>query len=268
MLCWQRREGKSVLSTLDSSAIKKYYVRMTKPREGRQRETVSVFDARKAITHKLPKAFDTGQEHAQQSSPTPQQDEGEQPPQLCGFWKFRAVRDGVPRLAHPLASAEIETNAPYQPFHSDHKVTISLIADSSRANRLTNSSASFFLPNPTQREVASADSDEKWVFGGEIQTRRSSATLPSQPLEEGNSVIYRETKFTSDVSNLNATPTEVLEEGIGHIVSNTKKRKAKKGRMHTQLAEVDDLGDTGLDFSRHDAAFNPDFDLLESEDRV
>jgi hypothetical protein len=265
ILSWQRRDGKSVLSILESNGIKNYYVRMTKPRENRHRETVSVFDARKAVASKLPRGLEMV---ADANRP---QDDGNAPATMSGFWKYRGAREGALRMPHPLASAEIETNVPYQPFHSDRRVTISLIADDQLfvGSHFSSSSSPFYAETSVQQSRGSPGSEEKWVFGTEIRTQRLTTAIPNQqPLEDnGNSVIYRETKITSDIPTFDAAPIEGLEDEIGHVVSNTKKRKTKPKKTR-QITEDDDSGETGMDYAVGDHAFDQEFNLLEGEDRV
>lgn len=270
MLSWQRRDGKSVLSILELSSIKNYYVRMTKPRENRHRETVSVFDARKAVASKLPRQDGMVRGYSHTSS-NGRQDEGEGPTTLSGFWKIRATREGGVKMPHPLASAEIETNVPYQPFHSDRRVTMSLIPDDQSfvGNHFPPSSSTFPTEVSAPQARRSAESDDKWVFGTEIRTQRMTAAIPSQPFDEhGGSVIYRETKITSEIPTFGAAPIDGLEDGISHIVSNTKKRKNKKNRLQAQITEDDDSGEAGMDFAPRDRGLDQEFNLLESEDRV
>jgi len=162
---------------------------------------------------------------------------------------------------------------PYQPFHSDRRVTISLIADDQSfvGSHFSSSSSPFYAETSAQQPLRSANSEEKWVFGTEIRTQRVTTAMPNGPLEDhGDSVIYRETKITSDISTFDAPPIEGLEDGISHVVSNTKKRKskAKKNRSQAQITEDDDSGDIGMDLAGGDHAFDQEFNLLESEDRV
>ncbi|KAI1618100.1 hypothetical protein EDD37DRAFT_256301 [Exophiala viscosa] len=260
MPCWQRREGKSILAILDLHSIKHYYVRMTKPREDRQRQMISVFDARKAVSSKLPKATDLSADHSYKSAYAKPDDETESDT-LSGFWKYRASRGEALKIPHPLASAEIETNAPYQPFHTDHRVSISLIED--------------YEPPFSTVMRQEAESTQKWVFGGQVRFHGTSTTAKVVAGYD-ESDMYRETDIMPDISSLGTTPVEALEDTIGHVVSNTKKRKGKKGKAHTHIdvGGDEDVGRNSVslarahDVSQHEATFSPDFDLLESEDQV
>ncbi|EXJ92776.1 hypothetical protein A1O3_01328 [Capronia epimyces CBS 606.96] len=261
MLCWQERDGKSVLSILDSTSIKNYYIRMTKPRENRQRDTVSVFNARKAVTCRLPKAVDL--------NPTgpPPQGEGNG---LTSFWRFRPGRDGATKMPHPLAFAEIETNAAYQPFHSDRRVTISLTAGDVWAAEDHFPGPSHFFPQRTSVPVRSANaaSEDNWVFGTEIRSQRLNIVGSSQQVGDEGSVIYRETRMTPGAPSLAPISAEVLDDGVSHVVSNTKKRKSKKGRVVPQVFDDEDVGGIGLDCAKPGDTVDPDFDLLDDDGRT
>ncbi|KIX01539.1 uncharacterized protein Z518_09265 [Rhinocladiella mackenziei CBS 650.93] len=269
ILCWHKRDGKSVLSILDSGSIKNYYVRMTRPREHRQRDTVSVFDARKPVASKLPQALDMGVDHLSKGSPILPQDDGDEPVRLSGFWKFRPAKDSSLRTPHPLASAEIETNAPYQPFHSDHRVTICLFSDRSSLaeSQYPSHSVIFSAQTNTQERHTSAAPEEKWVVANELQSQGSNVVTHDQQLEDEGSVIYRETKIAPGIPTLGVAPGEV-DEGISHVVSNTKKRKAKKGRVQAPVLEEDDTGETGMNFTKGNGVFGQDYEVSEGDSRI
>ncbi|KIW56347.1 hypothetical protein PV05_05013 [Exophiala xenobiotica] len=267
LLYWQRRDGKSVLSVLDSNSIKSYYVRMTKPREDRQRHTVSVFDARKPVATKLPKALELLEGQPHREADTPSADVA-----MTGFWRSRTIRGEGLKMSHPLASAEIETNAPYQPFHSDHRVTVSLI-EGKQLSAEHHSTIPVQRIAAPQRSVAAAG---KWVFGEEIQSHQIPNTAVRQPSDEADSIIYHETKITSDLPPLGSTPVESLSEGVSHAVSNNKKRKNKKNKSPALIVADDGFGEVDLDTARRDGAvdLNMDLrqdrvqDLLEDEDLI
>ncbi|KAJ9634291.1 hypothetical protein H2204_006368 [Knufia peltigerae] len=268
MLCWQRREVRTVLSILDLHTIKDYYVRMTKPREDRQRQTVSVFDARKPVVTKLPKGLDMIRDPLYRGHVARNEDSGTPP--ATGFWRFRASKaDGV-KMSHPLASAEIETNAPYQPFHCDHRVIISLLEDRLSDGLLSTMSgqhkafSSRTMPGIT----------DKWVFGGDIHSQQVPSTSLQPPMDEDDAVIYRETKITSDFPISGSTPVAALTEGLNHAVSNTKKRKNKKNKSSTLPNDEEAFIEADADFARRNVDIEQDmnsrkgqvFDLLDDED--
>ncbi|KAJ9606525.1 hypothetical protein H2200_008533 [Cladophialophora chaetospira] len=248
--CWLRRDGKSVLSILDENNVKNYYVRMTKPRESRHMETVSVFDARKAVAVKLPKAAD----YAAGRSPKDFEvdDRSSEESALSGFWKPKSTKDLGSRTPHPLASAEIETNAPYQPFHSDRKVTLSLVTGDAA------SPLNFRFPDEQTRS-SKQPLQSRWVFGDDLSFSTHSITIPNQQAEEESSAIYRETTMLSGNTPLDTAPINAFDDEIPQVISSTKKKKAKKGRTQPRLFEEE--GDTtgaGASYSAHQAPFDPD----------
>ncbi|OAL27504.1 hypothetical protein AYO22_03408 [Fonsecaea multimorphosa] len=261
IFCWLRRDGKSVLSILDESNIKNYYVRMTKPRENRQMETVSVFDARRAVAIKLPKAAELAADLPSKSRSNEAQEDSSESSALLSFWKIRAARDGGLRMPHPLASAEIETNAPYQPFHSDRRVTISLFPDGSKTKLGGNSIAK--SGHAPVAENLGSTSQQKWVFGDEVLSYTQNITS-KQAIDEG-SIIYRETTVFSGSTTLTTGTTGLLEDEIPQAVSNTKKKKGKKNRTQARLFEHDNASGSLMDFAAQDVPFEPDEDLLRGE---
>ncbi|KIW32445.1 uncharacterized protein PV07_03992 [Cladophialophora immunda] len=261
IFCWLRRDGKPVLSILDESNIKNYYVRMTKPRENRQMETVSVFDARRAVAIKLPKAAELAADLPTRNRPDEVHGDGSEGSALLSFWKVRPTRDGGSRTPHPLASAEIETNAPYQPFHSDRRVTISLFPDKVKT-RLEGYSTTRSGQAPVT-ETPSSISQQKWVFGDQVLSYAQN--ISSQHAVDEGSIIYRETTVFSGSTSLATGPTGMLEDEIPQAVSNTKKKKGKKNRAQARLFEHDNASDSMMDFAAQDAPFEPDEDLLRGD---
>jgi hypothetical protein len=253
MFCWLRRDGKSILSILDENNVKNYYVRMTKPRENRQMDTVSVFDARKAVATKLPKAGELTTGRTSKDFPAESEDKSNERPALVGFWKPRLNRDVGSRTPHPLASAEIETNAPYQPFHSDRRVRISL--NSGQAASIID-----FQPSIHQGRRTSPQSSDRWIFGDDISFSTQSIIKPSLQSADGSNTIYRQTTIVPGHTSSDMPPTQSFDDDIAQVFSSTKKKKGKKNRAQARLLDEPD------DYTANDVSFDPDEDLLAGED--
>ena len=72
------------------------------------------------------------------------------------FWPQHSSRPSSRKAnseIHPLSFAEIETNAPYQPFHTDRRVNLAVFNDDA---------------------IVNSNADEPWVFGGVIPTTQIS----------------------------------------------------------------------------------------------
>ena len=254
MFCWLRREGKSVLSILDETNVKNYYVRMTKPREQRQIETVSVFDARKAVSVKLPKAAELAATRTPQDVPAESDDTDHEAAILPGFWKPKIVRETGSRTPHPLASAEIETNAPYQPFHSDRRVLISFLA--------TEAASIHFQPTMRQGRAAIQDGPDKWVFGSDISFTNQILARSSrrEPILDAGSHLQPEP--TSAPILPEPAPIHSLDDDIPQLFTTitTKKKKGKKNRPQPLLAEEDEAAEAGRSYTAHAVPFESDED--------
>jgi len=102
-----------------------------------------------------------------QSSPLRQSRSGPQseaPTPASSYWlppSSRPVSRNASRDIHPLSYAEIETHAPYQPFHTDRRVNFYI-----------------YSPDPSDADPHHLhSSNEPWVFGNDIPaTRISSGT--------------------------------------------------------------------------------------------
>ncbi|KAK5055910.1 hypothetical protein LTR84_012460 [Exophiala bonariae] len=251
-LLWQRRDAKPVLSVLDTGAIKVYYVRMTKPRENRHRDTVSVFDARKAVATKFPRTSDLMADglsvEANQGMGLQDDDADANEPHLSGFWRARTNKDTNQRMPHPLASAEIETNAPYQPFHSDVRVTISVLAPMTQPKL------------QSQEHMNNIAMEDRWVFGTDLGLmEQSTIRIPYAPTEASSSVIYRETKIAMAGTSADGMDFQLADEELSHVVSNTKKKKKKGRTPGLTLGENHDA----IPHDHIQVPFDPDFDLLQ-----
>ena len=217
-------------------------MRKTNPRE-RQLETVSVFDARKAVAHRLPDGLGRRLAHVSVQDNTGDTEQEED----RGFWKSDSVRPVANNASTaPLSHAEIETNSPYQPFHSDHRVSISVYSDQSHIS----SSSAIFQPQSRRNDKPSTS--DRWVFGGDIPTTKLNITPPPASASQHtpqDSVMYRETTVAAPADGDNAE----------QVVSTTKRRKAKK-RVITDPGDMDGVTDEQEEF------FEDELEVLDTVD--
>jgi hypothetical protein len=153
--------------------------------------------------------------------------------------------------SHPLSRAEIETNAPYQPFHSDPRVNLFVHSSGITLSERQISTASVILHAP-----GTPSPHERWVFGNEIPATKLNLHLSTYETfdDDGDggqaSQIYRRTTTEGDGEN-------------EQIVSTTKPRKGKRGNASASLSG----GNSGLDDTELD--FEDDVEFLDyATDRV
>lgn len=126
----------------------------------------------------------------------------------------------------PLSQAEIETNVPYQPFHTDQRVNLYIISPESEENDP-------MVSNPDQ-----------WVFGGEI----SMSKLHVRPFSSGgdddddddhDNVDGNNPGFGGDMENLISlgNSTGNVEEVV---ITTRRKKKHSSGPSTTPGADMDD----------------------------
>lgn len=212
---WMTRGSKAGLCILTDSGIKFYQIRRSKARDQRQRET-TVFDARRAVTVKFPSPTDTAYDG-----------DGARE-----FWTSRQNHPKTTGTIHPLSFAEIETNAPYQPFHSDRRVALFIIDQNMQDTQI--------VARPQKK---TSKPEDVWVFGDDVPTIRVN-THPPQSLDqqdEAGSVIYRETAMDGE-----------------QVVSTTRRRKKK-----TSASQYDGRA------AEEEGFFEDDFEVLDfASDRV
>lgn len=126
------------------------------------------------------------------------------------------------RAPHPLSCAEIETNAPYQPFHTDRRVAFSLHHDDDDGDT-----------------SESQDSSSLWVFGESIPATKVS-------------MCPHTTDDDARAAQSQATPLENLislegneEEGQQFVV--TTRRKRTKERATSEGVEESDFFEYGCE---------------------
>lgn len=214
-MMWVTRSHKAGLCVLTENGVKFYQVRRTKTRDQRQRET-TVFDARRAVTVKFP--VPNNMSHENQESE--------------GFWSLKQDHESQSSTVHPLSSAEIETNAPYQPFHSDRRVALFVIDQKLHDTQI--------VARPHKK---TSKREDLWVFGDDIPTIRIDIHPPrrSEQQDETETVMYRETAMDGE-----------------QVVSTTRRKKKKPGASQYGGAGADEEG-----------FFEDDFEVLDfASDRV
>lgn len=252
-LSWTYRDQRLRLSILNPSSVRNYYVRKTNPRE-RQPERVSVFDSRKAVNSNLPELFLFHTEEPGDSQPR-------------GFWQADTQSPStITGFPAPLSFAEIDTNAPYQPFHSDSRVTISVFSsDLPLSESQFPTASTIFHPQQEAPPSQLKATEDKWLFGLAVPSTRLSTGSPERDVYEEDlgqrSVVYRETTLQ---------PTG--EEGEEQIVSTTRRKKGKKVRSarapHLQDDSFDGQEREGTE-GEGEGFFEDDCDVLDfAEDRV
>ncbi|KAJ9661789.1 hypothetical protein H2198_001754 [Neophaeococcomyces mojaviensis] len=222
-ICWTRRASKPGICILGDDELKYYQVRMSRSRDQKQYRLSTVFDARRAVTAKVPAL--TALVHA----------EGEVA-DCQGFWAYKQDHAGANSTTHPLSFAEIDTNAPFQPFHLDRRVTLSVLEAKSQSVNAPSSTAS-------SKHKSKSMADEQWAFGDEVlSTRLNIHPAPGFDGDTHGSVIYRETSIANDA------------DGRGELIlSTTKRKKAKRATKH-----LDDEG------TAQEGFFEDDCDVLDS----
>ncbi|RMZ84917.1 hypothetical protein DV738_g23, partial [Chaetothyriales sp. CBS 135597] len=225
-MAWLTKDDKTALTLLDSNGERRYTIRKTNPRE-RQANTVSVFSADRPVGIRFP-ANTTAASQAEPHSASGS----------AGFWKLQSSTKRVPEaLTAPLGQAEIETSAPYQPFHSDRRITISVFTPG-RGNKKGSRYPASAEPSSHQVAIDGA----KWVFGGQIPTvQLSLGHVQKDGYDPATSTIYRE--MTTSV------PTG------GHdtqqICSTTTKRRTKRSvhdrTLSSALDDAEDDEDNALE---------------------
>ena len=270
-VCWEHSRQMSTLLVVDGDSVKSFRVSKRPSTSKPRRRFVSIVDTNPTLNVLLPVSCQLAAMSDKQSSQVRDPPDGEDDiGRTTGFWYRRpGGRDARPlRSIHPLSHAEIETNAPYQPFYSDRRVTLSVYDTHSLSDM--------------------ASSSEPWLFGNDIATRR--LTIRPTPTSdnddyalgidsgekvdrhgmEAGSVLYRHASVTNydgdpistsrsgDAGGLGPSPSMMSPEaaiGAGpdqQIVVTTRRRKKRPVARH----EGNRVGDSDEDENDHSRANN------------
>lgn len=125
-----------------------------------------------------------------------------------GFWIPYAA-DAAPKplkiTAHPLSCAEIETNAPYQPFHTDRRIQFYI----------------YDQPDLLSDPHGQVEDSAPWAFGEEIPATKIGVGSDSIVGEDGHNPPTQMENFISVEGN--------DEEGRQVIVTTRRKRGVRRG---------------------------------------
>jgi hypothetical protein len=191
---WLDGHDRGHIGVVGAGALKTYGVAHRTGGKGDRRQ--SAIEGR-ATEHALPYVPDA-KPPAHQAEPS-------------GSWALRSgVDDAIrpsPVKSHPLSEAEIETNAPYQPFHTDRRVQI------------------FAYENP---QDSLGQYPEPWAFGEDIATHRlTAAPRPSDEMShDDDGVVDRMEKIMHIGEG---------DDQVEQIVVTTRRRKRVKDDQHDAL---------------------------------
>lgn len=162
----------------------------------------------------------------------------ENPPTLGGYWspgpEHNATAGTTRSNAHPLSYAEIETNAPYQPFHTDRRIKLHVYSD-----------------DPSVADGHHLKDSNAWVFG---------EAIPATKISVGSTLLDDDDTET-DAERPRAQMENLINlEGDGEeqqVVVTTRRKKGKRSDL--------DEGRAG----QEDGIFEDDCEVVDfAEERV
>ncbi|CAG8951926.1 hypothetical protein HYFRA_00005731 [Hymenoscyphus fraxineus] len=154
-------------------------------------------------------------------------------------WKSKkVVSESYRGTESSIPQAEIESNAPYQPFHTDRRVAMFIYSDIDASGFTPSVSA--LLPSDAEPKQT-AKPQAPWAFGRPINTMKLDVG-PAQVMDDD---------LDSIVEDLRALPTSAIErilrvkdsnEDIEQIVVTTRRRKGAARTGNNDLADADEEG--------------------------
>jgi hypothetical protein len=138
-----------------------------------------------------------------------------------------------------IPQAEIESNAPYQPFHTDRRVGLYVYATSHPQPSSPSVSALLVPASITPQQPIMASGDTPWIFGKPIKT----AKLDIGPAQGGNDeTSVAEDHFALPTSAMERVTTKISEadEEVEQIVITTRRRRGTVRGDGEKLGGEDD----------------------------
>ena len=162
---WLGGKNRGLIAVTGGNIIRIHSVRQsTNPKPGKRRPSV---------TASKPSEFALASPRNVSGGPIPEQTNNQQSPSLGGFWRSGATSHQPKRRAsniQPLSYAEIYTNAPYQPFHTDRRVGIYIYDDDMVTDTANNDPWCFGEAIPcTKISTGSTSMDEEGLEGPSSQ---------------------------------------------------------------------------------------------------
>ena len=200
------------LAVTGGDLVRIYSIQQSTMEKGGQRRPSVV--GKRPIEYSIPGTSGNSTKHVHKDKAVLDHDIKQTSTSPHGFWLSPASGHG-PKPSrnnpHPLSCAEIETNAPYQPFHTDRRINFYVYSDESSPAMQHQSD-----PGP-------------WVFGESIAARKvnvSPAIQDTDPDSDQGAPARMENLISYEGN-----------EGEGqHVVVTTRRKRAKKG----QAVEGDD----------------------------
>jgi hypothetical protein len=226
---WLGDETAPLLGIVDSGYFKVYHIRPSAV-NGKQNQLVI---GPKAMEIQLPA-------HARFPSGPQQPLIASTESNVSGFWSLPSTATGPSNAAKlkmlPLSQAEIETNAPYQPFHTDRRVTLKVYPDD-------------YTEESPGRGL--------WVFGNEVPAVKVRYRSGVQSDEDDDNGPAARTSGAGEMENLISLGN--AGEDVEHIVITTRRKKRGAARVS---------GPTGAG-GDEDGFFEDDCEVLDfARDRV
>jgi len=160
-------------------------------------------------------------------------------------WKARQASPPAPQThgtESSIPQAEIESNAPYQPFHTDQRVALRVYTY--EEDPLPSPSVSALL-SPPGLAVQNKSKDTRppttpWIFGGLIKSKKLDVGPTHNPEDEFDLPIDHRALPSSAIERVMRV-TDSTEE-VEHIVITTRRRKGVSRTSPDGIGDVDEEG--------------------------
>ena len=261
---WSVIRGEVVILALDSSLVRTF---RTRKREVTVRQAqkiwVSIIDTRRSTEIRIP----------------PMEQLSKAAPDYTTIWMLNDTTTEPQSLlhdSHPLSRAEIETNAPFQPFHSDNRVNLFIYTSTTPTGEGLSDRQIAAGKKSRRLKTAQETSGDTtpWVFGDEIPSKKITLRAAPDETEESDnfsteqgSTIIRQAQ-TGTRSHTGHPDSDPIEQIV--ITTRRKKNKPQSDAMAATAAMGGTLSIDPYDpIVEDDGFFEDDCEVLDwAGDRV
>lgn len=215
---WLSGKDQGLIAVTGGGFLKIHSIRQsTNQKAARRRPSVL---GGKPVEFIIPNASHTVEQVIQNHDPANNQEQQKRSISPHGHWLFQnteSISKPSKSMAHPLSCAEIETNAPYQPFHTDRRINFHVYSQTSHSFNL----------HPEYQDQS------PWAFGEPI---------PKIKIGAGSAAVSEENQHIEPAQMENYISVEGNdEEGRQVIVTTRRKRGVKKSsaRGHVEGPDED-----------------------------
>ncbi|KAI4251425.1 MAG: hypothetical protein LQ352_004866 [Teloschistes flavicans] len=238
-LRWLAGKNRGQMAVVGDNTVRIYRIsHSANPKPGKRRPSII---GNKPVEMSVHKAIESSARQQQQRPTTPQA-RGSSSASPYGFWQAPPRPRSAQKMEETSlhSQAEIDTNAPYQPFHTDRRVNLFVYANDDDDDDGNDDDDDYDQSDPHHHLW---DPIPPWVFGEPIPTIRTSAGAANNPSDDGgggadqDDAVLRSLLPGQMENHVRIQGNEM--DGQQQIVITTRRRKIREVEKGEEIFEDD-----------------------------